>query len=132
MSKKPFFKKRTFFNKKQIVKKIGVVAVHSSSNNTIIQVRTSDQTNFCVSAGLAGLKGAKRSTVYAAQQTVNLLSQKLKEKKIEGIFLFFRGFGRGRKSILKTLKKNKIKILQIFDRTGISHNGCRPKKKRRL
>jgi small subunit ribosomal protein S11 len=60
------------------------------------------------------------------------LIEKLKEKNIKVVILFFKGFGRGRRSIIKGLKKNKIKVLRIFDKTPIAHNGCRVSKKRRL
>ncbi|PCI22323.1 MAG: 30S ribosomal protein S11 [SAR324 cluster bacterium] len=115
---------------KFFVRNIAVLTIVCTSNNTIIHVRHS-KGSFVISTGSVGLTGARRSTVYAAQQAAFLVGSRLKEKKIGGVFLFFKGFGRGRKSVLRILKK-KIKILQLFDKTSISHNGCRSPKKRRL
>lgn len=127
MKKKVFFKKKVF-----TINKITVLTAQTTSNNTIIHAQFSNNQNMVVSAGTTGLKGAARSTVYAAQQTAFFVGDKLREKNIKTAFIFFKGFGRGRKAIIKGLKKKKIKILQLFDKTQIAHNGCRLSKKRRL
>ena len=128
MKKKSFSKKKNFF----VIKTVTILTVHSTSNNTIIQAQFPNKQNLVVSAGTTGLTGARRSTVYAAQQTALLVGTKLQEKKIKNAIVFFQGFERGRKTIIKGLKKKKIKVIQIFDKTSIPHNGCRPSKKRRL
>lgn len=128
MKKNFFSKKKKFF----LVKTITILTVYSSSNNTIIQAQFPNKLNLVVSAGTTGLTGARRSTVYAAQQTALLIGTKLQEKKIKHAIIFFKGFEKGRKSVIKSLKKKKIKILQIFDKTSIAHNGCRASKNRRL
>lgn len=126
---------KKIFNKKKkrnlSIKQITILTVQCTSNNTIIHAQCANQVNLIVSAGTTGLKGAKRSTVYASQQTANVMADKLKEKKIDSAIIIFKGFGRGRKSVIKGFKK-KIKILQILDKTPIAHNGCRLPKKRRL
>lgn len=127
MKKKSFLKKKT-----PVLKRIGVLTVQTTSNNTIIHAQCSNQPGVIISAGTTGLTGARRSTVYASQQTALTMGDKLRERKINTAIVFFKGFGRGRKSILKGLKKKKIKVLQMFDSTRIAHNGCRPPKKRRL
>jgi small subunit ribosomal protein S11 len=126
---------KKFSKKKKLVKIINstvLLAVNCTSNNTIIHTKGSNDFNFSVSSGVCGLKGAKRSTLYAAEQTILLVVEKLKEKNIRSVFVFFSGFGKGRRAIIKGLKKKKLRILRIFDKTPISHNGCRKKKKRRL
>lgn len=126
-------KKRVFFKKKNfVISKITVLTVQSTSNNTLIHAQFSNNENLVASAGLTGLKGAQRSTVYAAQQTALYMGEKLREKNVKSAIVFFKGFGRGRKAVIKGLKKKKIKILQLFDKTSIPHNGCRSPKKRRL
>lgn len=127
--------KKKFFSRKKklfLIKAITILTVQSTSNNTIIHAQFPNKQNLIVSSGTAGLTGARRSTVYAAQQTALLIGDKLREKQINNAIVFFKGFGRGRKSVIKGLKKKKIKVLQIFDKTPITHNGCRPSKKRRL
>lgn len=130
MAKKKFFfrKKKKLFS----IKTITILTVQSTSNNTIIHAQFPDKQNLIVSSGTVGLIGARRSTVYAAQQTALLVGAKLLEKRVNNAIVFFKGFGRGRKSVIRGLKKKKIKVLQIFDKTPITHNGCRPSKRRRL
>jgi len=125
---KHYKKKKKFLS----IKNVTILTVQTTSNNTIIHAQCSDQANLVVSAGIAGLTGARRSTVYASQQTALLMGDKLLEKRIKTAIVCFKGFGRGRKSVMKSLKKKKIKILQMFDMTSLAHNGCRPSKKRRL
>jgi small subunit ribosomal protein S11 len=115
-----------------VIKKITLLTIQCNRHNTLVYLQHSGKDCLNISSGTTGLKGSKRSTVYAAQQTLLLLIEKLKEKNIKVVILFFKGFGRGRRSIIKGLKKNKIKVLRIFDKTPIAHNGCRVSKKRRL
>jgi small subunit ribosomal protein S11 len=128
------YKKKKLKTKKVplTIRKVALLNIKCSSNNTIIYCQYANKGGLNLSAGTTGLSGAKRSTVYAAQQIILLLIEKLKEQKIKNVIVFFKGFGRGRKSIIKGLKKNKIKVLRIFDITSIAHNGCRVSKKRRL
>lgn len=127
IKKKSFLKKKVF-----IVNKITILTVQSTSNNTIIHAQLPMNQNVVISAGTTGLGGARRSTVYAAQQTALHMGDKLRERHVKTAIIFFKGFGRGRKSIIKGLKKKKIKVLQLFDKTSNPHNGCRSSKKRRL
>ena len=129
------FKKKFIKKKKKtplVINRITLLTVQCNAHNTLIYLKHSDKDCLNISSGTTGLKGSKRSTVYAAQQTLLLLIEKLKEKNIRVVILFFKGFGRGRRSIIKGLKKNKIRVLRIFDKTPAAHNGCRVSKKRRL
>ena len=103
-----------------------------TSNNTILHASLSSIDNFVVSTGKVGFKGAKRSTTFAAQRAAEILGEKLIEKHFTNIILVFKGFGKGRKSILKGLKKKQICVRKLIDKTAQAHNGCRAKKKRRL
>jgi len=108
------------------------ISIKSTSNNTILQATGQKNKSIILSTGMLGFKGSKRSTPYAAQQTAELLAEKLIENKILEVNLFFKGFGKGKKSILKGLLKKQIKIVKYIDKTQKIHNGCRRKKKRRI
>jgi len=97
-----------------------------------LQATRQKNKSIILSTGMLGFKGSKRSTPYAAQQTAELLAEKLIENKILEVNLFFKGFGKGKKSILKGLLKKQIKIVKYIDKTQKIHNGCRRKKKRRI
>lgn len=108
------------------------IEVKCSSNNTILQAVTKNNKNIITSPGLLGFKGAKRSTTYAAQQTAEFLGEKLNEHKLTEVILIFKGFGKGKKSVIKGLLKKNINIIKIIDKMLTPHNGCRlPKQRRR-
>jgi small subunit ribosomal protein S11 len=106
--------------------------VKCTSNNTILHASKPENKNIVISTGLAGFKGAKRSTPYAAQQAAEIMGTKLLESKTNKIILCFNGVGKNKKSIVKGLRKKKILIMKIIDKTQVPHNGCRPPKKRKL
>jgi small subunit ribosomal protein S11 len=110
--------------------KIVTLAVKCTANNTIIHARGLNK-NIILSTGNVGFKGAKRSTKYATEQLAQVMSEKLIENKIKNIIIIFKGSNKGKKSIIKKLKKT-IVITKLIDKTPVSHNGCRAKKKRRL
>lgn len=110
---------------------IVILVVKCTSNNTIIHARGLNK-NIILSTGNVGFKGAKRSTKYATEQLAQVMSEKLVENAIKSIIIIFKGSNKGKKSIIKKLKQKKILITQLIDKTPISHNGCRAKKKRRL
>jgi small subunit ribosomal protein S11 len=110
--------------------KIVTLAVKCTSNNTIIHARGLNK-NIILSTGNVGFKGAKRSTKYAVEQLAQVMCEKLIENKIKSIVIAFKGSNKGKKSIIKKLKKNII-ITKLIDKTPVPHNGCRAKKKRRL
>jgi small subunit ribosomal protein S11 len=103
-----------------------------SSNNTILQTVLPNKKDIILTTGALGFKGAKRSTPHAAQQMTEYFSEKLIENKTINIILIFKGFGKGRKSIIKGFNKKRIKIFKIIDKTPEPHTGCRAPKKRRL
>lgn len=108
-----------------------IMTVTCAAGNTIIQVLAQNNQNFIVSTGIAGFKGAKRSTPQAAQDSAQIAGKKLRERKLRKIILIFKGLSRTRKSVLKGLKKRHVIIERILDKTSIAHNGCRAKKRRR-
>jgi small subunit ribosomal protein S11 len=112
-------------------KKTIILAVRCTSNNTIIHAAGLGNKNIILSAGNAGFKGSKRSTKYAAECVAQKMSEKLVAVKVRKIILVFRGSNKGRKSIIRKLKKKRIKIRKLIDKTPKAHNGCRAKKRRR-
>ena len=114
--------------KKQVI----TVAVRCTTNNTIIHAAGVKKKNIILSTGNVGFKGSKRSTKYASEKLAQIMANKLVENKIKRIKIVFKGFNKGRKSIIKKFRKKRIKIVKLIDKTPKAHNGCRAKKKRRL
>ncbi len=85
------------------------------------------------SAGLAGFKGAKKATPYAAQIITKIAAQKAKEEYgLEEVSVFVSGVGTGREAAIRALNANGLNVSSIKDTTPVPHNGCRPKKPRRV
>jgi len=82
----------------------------------------------------AGLKSSKRSSAFTAQRVGQRIGEVAQAFQINRAHLFIKGIGKGRYRGARALKKSfrKLKILTITDKTGVPHNGCRPKKGRRL
>lgn len=126
---------KKIIKKKKVVKDVAKVSitVSSSFNNTIISI--SDENGNVLgwaSAGSCGFKGAKRATPYAAQITMqkaieNVTPFNIKEAKVK-----VSGVGSGRESAVRAIGGSGIKVTSIKDTTPIPHNGCRPKKVRRV
>ena len=121
--------------KKKIAKGVtsGVVHIQASFNNTIIAI-TDKQGNAlaCSSAGVVGFSGAKKSTPFAAQIAATDAAKKAKEIGIKEVEVLVKGPGAGRESAIRALQAAGINVISIKDVTPTPHNGCRPKKKRRV
>ena len=111
----------------------GVVHVNSSFNNTMITI-TDVQGNTIVwaSAGKLGFKGSRKSTPYAAQMAAEDAGKKAMEHGMKVLEVEVMGPGSGRESALRALQSIGFQITQIRDVTTIPHNGCRPRKRRRV
>lgn len=123
--------------KKKVVKKNiakGMVHVAASFNNTIITVTDEIGNVICwSSAGALGFKGSKKSTPYAAQQTVEDAMAKAKEHGIKEVGIRVQGPGSGRETAVKSVGAAEgIRVTTLKDVTPLPHNGCRPRKKRRI
>lgn len=111
----------------------GRAYISASYNNTIVTL--TDQKGDVVSwasAGGCGFRGAKKSTPYAAQMIVKAAVDKAKEHGLKEANVFIKGVGTGRESAVRALNANGINIISIKDMTPIPHNGCRPRKPRRV
>lgn len=111
----------------------GVAHVSASFNNTMITI-TDAQGNAISwsSAGSMGFKGSRKSTPYAAQVAAEDAGNKAKEHGMKSLEVEVRGPGSGRESALRALQSAGFQITAIRDVTPIPHNGCRPRKRRRV
>lgn len=111
----------------------GVAHVNSTFNNTMITI-TDAQGNAISwsSAGAMGFKGSRKSTPYAAQVAAEDAGKKAQEHGMRTLEVEVRGPGSGRESALRALQSAGFTITSIRDVTPIPHNGCRPRKRRRV
>lgn len=121
--------------KKKIAKGItsGIAHIQASFNNTIITI-ADQQGNVLVwsSPGMVGYSGSKKSTPFAAQIAANDAARRAKEIGIKEVLVYVKGPGSGRESAIRALQASGLTVTLIKDVTPIPHNGCRPKKKRRV
>jgi small subunit ribosomal protein S11 len=121
--------------KKKIAKGItaGIAHIQASFNNTIITI-TDRQGNVLVwsTPGIVGYSGSKRSTPFAAQIAATDAAKKAKDIGVKKVDVYVKGPGPGRESAIRALQAAGLEITIIKDLTPIPHNGCRPKKKRRV
>lgn len=111
----------------------GRVYISSSYNNTIITLTNSrGQVLACKSAGSVGFKGTKKATSFAASRVAENIANICKKLAMEKIEVFIKGIGAGRESAVRTLVNQGLNVVSIKDVTPIPHNGCRPKKIRRV
>ena len=111
----------------------GVVHIKSSFNNTIVTI--SDVSGNAVSwssSGSMGFRGSKKSTPYAAQVATDAAGKKAYDIGLRKLDVLMKGPGSGRESALRALQSIGFIINNIKDVTPLPHNGCRPKKKRRV
>lgn len=112
---------------------VGQVHIQATFNNTIVSI-TDEQGNLVSwsSAGSAGFKGSRKSTPYAAQVASEKAAAAAKDMGLLKANVFVNGVGSGRESAIRALQGVGIAISTIKDVTGVPHNGCRPKKARRV
>ena len=111
----------------------GVAHVNSSFNNTKILI--SDVQGNAIawsSAGTMGFKGSRKSTPYAAQMAAEDAGKKASDHGVKTVDIQVQGPGSGRESALRALQTIGFQVNSIRDVTPIPHNGCRPKKRRRV
>jgi small subunit ribosomal protein S11 len=111
----------------------GKIFISSSYNNTLITLTNQrGQVLAWKSAGSVGFKGAKKATSFAASKVAETVANACKKMGIEKIEIFVKGIGSGRESAVRTFVAQGLNISSIKDITPIPHNGCRPKKVRRV
>ena len=111
----------------------GVAHVAASFNNTMITITDAQgNTISWSSAGAMGFKGSRKSTPYAAQVAAEDAGKKAMEHGMKNLEIEVRGPGSGRESALRALQAAGFNVTSIRDVTSIPHNGCRPRKRRRV
>ena len=113
-------------------KKLLILHIKATKNNIIATItdRKGKTLEWCT-ARSCGVRGKKRSTSTAGIMLVENIVLKLKPLNTEHLIIYFTGVSKNKTTIIKNLKKKKIKIQQIKDITPIPHNGCKPCKIRR-
>jgi len=111
----------------------GVGHITATFNNTIITITDSAGQTLCwESAGTVGFKGSRKSTPFAAQRAAESVAEKAKKLGMKEIEIRVKGPGAGRESAITALQAAGLEIKSIEDVTPLPHDGCRPRKKRRV
>jgi small subunit ribosomal protein S11 len=121
--------------KKKVKKSVqsGVVHIQSTFNNTIITITDPSGSALAwSSSGGSGFKGSRKSTPFAAQVAAEECAKKAMEHGVRQVSVYVKGPGSGRESAVRAIQAAGIKVTLIKDVTPIPHNGCRPKKRRRV
>ena len=121
--------------KRKAVKQVsrGDAYIQASYNNTIITITDPNgNTLGWASSGMAGFKGPKKATPYAASMVVKMLMDKIADYGVKDVNVYVKGIGAGREGAIRALHTNGLNVLSINDVTPIPHNGCRPPKRRRV
>jgi len=107
--------------------------IQSSYNNTILTLTDmgGDVLAWASSGGL-GFKGPKKATPFAASKVVEAVIEKVKKLGVREVMVYVRGIGSGREAAIRALASHGLEISTIKDITPIPHNGCRPRKVRRV
>jgi len=113
---------------------VGVVHIKATFNNTLI-VFTDQAGNklYQTSAGAAGYRGSRKSTPFAAEEAARDGAKHMKDVfGMHKLIVCVAGPGSGRESAIRGVRNGGLQVIRVVDRTAIPHNGCRPRKKRRV
>ncbi|MAE76747.1 MAG: 30S ribosomal protein S11 [Planctomycetes bacterium] len=110
-----------------------VAHVQATFNNTIITITDTNGETLCwASSGSIGYKGSRKSTPFAAQRAAERVASEAKKMGVTEIDVKVKGPGSGRESAIRALNSSGLTLKVIEDVTPLPHNGCRPKKRRRV
>ena len=121
--------------KKNVRKNIqtGVAHISATFNNTIVSITdVSGNVVAWSSAGTCGFKGSRKSTPFAAQVTADAAARKGMEQGLQKVEVFVKGPGSGRETAIRSLQAAGLEVTGVKDVTPQAHNGCRPRKRRRV
>ena len=121
--------------KKRVKKNIamGIAHIRATFNNTIITITdVNGNTISSCSAGARGFKGSRKSTPYAAQIAGGSAARVGRDNGMQEIEVYVKGPGPGREAAVRALQGGGLRVKSITDVTPIPHNGCRPRKRRRV
>ena len=112
---------------------VGQAHIKSSFNNTIVSI-TDPQGNVIAwqSAGTVGFKGSRKSTPFAAQMAAEACAKAAQDHGMRKVAVFVKGPGSGRETAIRSLQAAGLEDTSIQDKTPTPHNGCRPRKRRRV
>ena len=111
----------------------GQAHIYATFNNTIVTITDkAGNTISWSSAGNAGFKGSRKSTPYAARLAAQNAARIAQESGMQEVDVIVKGPGPGREQAIRSLQASGIQVKSIRDITPVPHNGCRPKKKRRV
>ena len=128
---KPKTKKPRRREKKNVAH--GQAHIKSTFNNTIVTITDLDgNTLSWASAGNVGFKGSRKSTPFAAQLAAEAAARRAQEHGLVKVDVLVKGPGSGRETAIRSLAATGLEILGIQDVTPVPHNGCRPRKRRRV
>lgn len=112
---------------------MGVAHVNATFNNTTVTITDTKGETLCwASAGTCGFKGSRKSTPFAGQMAAQQAAEKAVKYGVKEVDVRVKGPGSGRESAITALQAAGLNIKSIEDCTPIPHNGCRPRKKRRV
>ena len=123
-------------SKKKKIKKVdafGIAHIKSTFNNTIVTItdKEGNVITWC-SPGKLGYKGSKKSTPFAAQQAAATAAREVMALGMKKVEAWIKGPGPGREAAIRSLRATGIEVTAIKDCTPVPHDGCRPKKRRRI
>lgn len=119
--------------KEKVLVNKAIANIKSTFNNTIITFTDMNGNVLCWgSSGTSGFKNSRKSTPYAAQIAASNVAKMVKDFGVREVEVNVKGPGAGRESAIRAIQSADIKITLIRDITPIPHNGCRPRKKRRV
>ena len=111
----------------------GVAHINATFNNTTVTITDTKGETLCwASAGTCGFKGSRKSTPFAGQMAAQQAAEKAVKFGVKEVDVRVKGPGSGRESAITALQSAGLNIKSIGDCTPIPHNGCRPRKKRRV
>ena len=111
----------------------GHAHIQSTFNNTIVTISDPQgNTISWASSGNVGFKGSRKSTPFAAQLAAEAAARRAMEHGVKRVDVFVKGPGSGRETAIRSLAAAGLEINQIADVTPVPHNGCRPKRRRRV
>ena len=112
---------------------LGQAHIKSTFNNTIVSI--TDTTGAVISwgsAGVAGFKGSRKSTPYAAALSADGAARRAMEHGMRQVEVYVKGPGAGREQAIRSLQAAGLEVTSVKDVTPQAHNGCRPRKRRRV
>jgi small subunit ribosomal protein S11 len=111
----------------------GVVHINATFNNTIVTITDlKGNTISWSSAGSVGFKGSRKGTPFAAQTASEAANSIAIGMGLKSVKILVKGPGLGRETAIRAIKNGGLEIISVTDITSVSHNGCRPPKKRRV